>query len=99
MSASPFPSWIAPGQFAYTEKFRPSSVTSPYEPCSTCHVQPPSHLPVVGGALKLQGHPQSQLQATSTFPWSCHFSAISPPQPSTERRALASVASKAASRY
>ncbi len=33
-----------------------------------CHVQPPSHLPVVGGALKLHGHPQSQLHAIRTVP-------------------------------
>src|SRR6266498_1545518 len=50
------------------EKLSPSSLMSPYEPCSTCHVHPPSHFPAVGSALKLQGQPQSQLHATRTFP-------------------------------
>src|SRR4029453_16245194 len=78
--ASPLPSWIAPGQLPYTEKFSPSSVTSPAAPSSTCHVQPPSHLPVVGRALKLQGQPQSQLHATTTFPLSFQLSVfIRPP--------------------
>src|SRR5215467_3731842 len=67
---------MAPGQLTYTEKFRPSSATSPYVPVSTCHVHPPSHLPLVGSALKLHGHPQSQLHATRTCPVRCHRSAI-----------------------
>src|SRR4051812_21513798 len=67
---------MAPGQLTYTEKLRPSSVTSPYVPASTCHVHPPSHLPLVGSALKLHGHPQSQLHATRTCPVRCHRSAI-----------------------
>src|SRR5437588_10547941 len=40
-----------------------------------CHVQPPSHLPVVGRPLKLHGQPKSQLHATSTFPLACQLSA------------------------
>src|SRR6185436_10856107 len=50
------------------------------EPFSTCHVQPPSHLPVVGSALKLHGQPQSQLHATRTCPVTCHRSAIITPR-------------------
>jgi len=52
---------------------------APYAPSSTCQVQPPSHFPVVGSALKLQGHPQSQLQATRTFPDSFHRTIMSSP--------------------
>ena len=56
---------------------RPSSSTSPkISRPSTCHVQPPSHLPVVGRTSKLHGQPQSQLHATRTLPLSCQLSAI-----------------------
>src|SRR5687768_4311066 len=76
-TASPSPSWIAPGQLTKTEKFNPSSRTSPNAPSSTCQLQPPSHLPVVGGALKLHGQPQLQLHATRTFPFRRQLSTIS----------------------
>src|SRR5438093_4744154 len=51
---------------------------SPDEPSSTCHVQPPSHFPVVGSALKLHGQPQSQLHATRTVPARFHVIRSSP---------------------
>src|SRR6266550_7977224 len=76
-SPSPLPSWIAPGQLTNTEKFNPSSGTSPNAPFSTCQLHPPSHLPVVGGALKLQGQPQLQLHATRNFPFRYQLFAIS----------------------
>src|SRR3990170_1639347 len=75
-TASPLPSWMAPGQLTNTEKFSPSSRTSPYAPFSTCQLQPPSHLPEVGGALKLHGQPQLQLHATRTFPFRYQVSGI-----------------------
>src|SRR5579863_7728520 len=45
---------------------------SPKDPAWMCHVHPPSHWPVVGSALKLQGQPKSQLHAMSTVPLSVH---------------------------
>src|SRR5687768_2417549 len=74
--ATPFPSWIAPGQSQKRLRYRPFSFVSPNAPSSISHVQPPSHLPFVGRAFTLQGQPQSQLHATSTRPLIVHFVAI-----------------------
>src|SRR5204863_601995 len=59
-----------PGQSANTASPSPSSRTSPTCPCSTIQIQPPSQCPWLGRALKLHGHPQSQLHAMSTLPFS-----------------------------
>src|SRR5687767_9520931 len=69
---SPLPSWMAPGQFTSREKCRPSRGVLPNEPCSTRQLQPPSHLPVVGSALKLHGQPYAQLHETMTYPLMRH---------------------------
>src|SRR5688572_25281397 len=74
--ATPFPSWIAPGQSQKRLRYRPFSFVSPNAPSSISHVQPPSHLPFVGRAFTLHGQPQSQLQAMSTRPLIVHFVAI-----------------------
>jgi hypothetical protein len=45
------------GQLTATPKLRPVSGTWPKLPSSMCQFQFPSHFPVVGSPLKLQGQP------------------------------------------
>ena len=56
-AATPFPSWIAPGHFTATAAVSPSSFTPPYAPWATLKATAPWQKPIVGRALKLQGHP------------------------------------------
>src|SRR5687767_16038602 len=46
--------------------------TSSTWPLSISQIHPPSQNPLLGGALKLHGHPQSQLHAISTLPLTPH---------------------------
>ena len=57
------PSCTAPGHLALQASFRPSSLVSPHMPDVIWIPQVPSQEPFVGLALKLHGHPQSQLHA------------------------------------
>src|SRR5262249_25817729 len=50
----------------------PSSLTSPNQPSSIRMKATPPQRPSVGGALNWQGQPQSQMQAPSSTPASCH---------------------------
>src|SRR6478752_7312244 len=63
-----------------------------------CHVHPPSHLPVVGRALKLHGQPQSQLHVTSTLPLNFQASATASPPDHVQTVILPHRWSKAVSR-
>src|SRR5439155_2080989 len=60
---APPPSWMARGHLAMSAKPRPSRPTSPHRPFLILMAHPPSQKPLVGGALKLHGQPQSQLHA------------------------------------
>src|SRR5205085_1190628 len=61
--AVPPPSWMARGHLTIIANPIPSRAISPHRPSAIRKAQPPSQNPRVGGALKLQGQPQSQLQA------------------------------------
>src|SRR5262245_27614004 len=64
----PLPSCTAPGNHIIAANLTASSFTSPYWPLSIRHVSQPSQYPRVGRALNWQGHPQAQLQVTTSSP-------------------------------
>src|SRR5712691_5745133 len=65
-----------PGECAAHAQESPARGTSPKFPRSMCHTAAPSQKPLVGGALKLQGQPQSQLHPPSSAPCIDHFVAM-----------------------